>query len=185
MRALRILVLFPILLSGALGQSEKAAPEKTQSQRVPNKAAEPDRHLGPIAWMVGGTWATDVKPPNGPATRVENRLRYAPNNRAIEFNTDFNGQSHYFGFYAWDPARKVISFWYTSAEGELTIGTVIPDPDRKTLHLEFTVNGPDGNPQELRSTIAADSDDFYLFTAFNKSKGAWVQLFQTRYDRQK
>jgi hypothetical protein len=170
-RALRILVLFPILLSGALGQSEKAAPEKTQSQRVPNKAAEPDRHLGPIAWMVGGTWATDVKPPNGPATRVENRLRYAPNN--------------YFGVYAWAPARKVISFWYTSAEGELTIGTVIPDPDRKTLHLEFTVNGPDGNPQELRSTIAADSDDSYLFTAFNKSKGAWVQLFQTRYDRQK
>lgn len=143
-----------------------------------------DDHLSPIAWMVGGAWTTDVKDPAGAVTHVENRIRYSSNHRAIEFNTDFNGQPHYFGFFAWEPARKVIGFWYTSAEGELTIGTATADPDGKTLHQDFTITGEDGKSQDLRSTIVHDSDNSYLFAVLGNNKGEWVQIFQIRYVRQ-
>jgi hypothetical protein len=153
-----------------------------QSANAQSKPASDD-HLSPVAWLVGGVWTTDVKDPAGAITHVENRIRYASNHRAIAFNTDFNGQPHYFGFFAWDPARRIIGFWYISAEGELTIGTANPDPDGKTLRQDFTVTEEDGKFQDLRSTIVPDSDNSYLFTVFGKSKGAWVQMFQIRYVR--
>ena len=77
-------------------------------------------------------------------THVENHIRWAPNHQAIEFNTDFNGKPHYYGFYAYNPVAKTIGFYYTNSEGELTIGTATPDPDGKTLHQEFDIMHPNG-----------------------------------------
>jgi hypothetical protein len=175
-KSLNVLVLCFVLLFLLPAQSAKA-----QSKSV---APPSDDHLSPVAWLVGGVWTTDVKSPAGAVTHVENRIRYSSNHRAIEFNTDFNGKPHYFGFYAWDPARKVIGFWYTSAEGELTIGTATADPDGKTLHQDFTITGEDGKSQDLRSTIVHDSDNSYLFAVLGNNKGEWVQIFQIRYVRQ-
>ncbi len=93
---------------------------------TPAAAAEP---LAPVAWLVGGTWVSDIKDPSdGTVTHVENRIRWAPNHQAIEFNTDFNGKPHYYGFYAYNPVTKTISFYYTNSNGEMTIGTESPDP---------------------------------------------------------
>lgn len=91
-----------------------------------------DQTLAPAAWLVGGTWVTDVKDPSdGSVTHVENRIRWAANHQAIEFNANFNGKPHYNGFYAYNPATKTVGFYYTNSDGELTIGTVTPDPDVK------------------------------------------------------
>ena len=66
-----------------------------------------DSPLTPVAWFVGGTWVSDVKDPSdGSVTHVENRMRWAPNHQAVEFNTDFNGKPHYNGFYAYNPVAK-------------------------------------------------------------------------------
>ena len=106
--------------------------------------------------MVGGTWVTDVKDPSdGTVTHVENHIRWAPNHQAIEFNTDFNGKPHYYGFYAYNPVAKAISFYYTNSEGELTIGTATPDPDGKTLLHEFDIMHPNGKTGHVRSTVRA------------------------------
>jgi len=140
--------------------------------------------LAPVAWLVGGTWVSDVKDPSdGMVTHVENRIGWAPNHQAIEFNTDFNGKPHYYGFYAYNPAAKTIGFYYTNSEGELTIGTATPDPDGKTMHQEFDIMHPNGTTGHIRSTLVRDGNDAYWFTVFMQKDGEWAQVFKIRYER--
>ena len=108
---------------------------QSPAQNAEKPAASP---LEPVAWLIGGTWVSDVKDPqDGATTHVVNHIVWAPNHQAIQFVTDFNGKPHYNGFYAYDPAKKTINFYSTSEDGQLTIGTATPDPDGKTLRQEF------------------------------------------------
>ncbi len=168
----------PCLLLSVLAMNAVA-----QSQSAPAKTA--DSPLAPVAWLVGGTWTSDVKDPqDGSVTHVENRITWAPNHQAIEFLTDFNGKPHYNGFYAYNPAAKTIGFYYTNSEGQLTIGTSTPEADGKTLRQEFDVMQPDGKTQHIRSTMERDGNDAYWFTVFMQSKaGEWGQAFKIRYER--
>lgn len=150
-------------------------------QTAPKSAGS---QLEPVAWLVGGTWSSDVKDPDdGKITHVENRITWAPNHQAIQFVTDFNRKPHYNGFYAYDPAKKTINFYYTSEEGQLTVGTATPDADGKTLHQEFDVMQPNGSSNHIRSTLVRDGSDAYLFTVFMNQSGEWKQLFQITYKR--
>jgi hypothetical protein len=161
-----------IFAASGFAQSKPAAPAAI---------VEP---LTPVAWLVGGTWVTDVKDPSdGTVTHVENRIRWAANHQAIEFNTDFNGKPHYYGFYAYNPVAKTISFYYTNSEGELTIGTATPDPDGKTLLHEFDIFHPDGKTGHVRSTVVRDGNDAYWFTVFMQKDGEWAQVFKIHYER--
>ncbi len=167
-----LLLSFAFLTGGAFAQAKPATPAPT---------AEP---LAPVAWMVGGTWVTDVKnPSDGTLTHVENHIRWAPNHQAIDFNTDFNGKPHYNGFYAYNPVAKAISFYYTNSEGELTIGTATPDPDGKTFLHEFDIMYPSGKTGHVRSTVVRDGIDAYWFTVFMQKDGEWAQVFKIRYER--
>ena len=153
-----------------------------QSQTAPIRTV--DSPLDPVAWFVGGTWTSDIKDPqDGSVTHVENRITWAPNHQAIQFVTDFNGKPHYNGFYAYDPAKKAISFFYTSESGQLTIGTAIPDADGKTLHQDFDVMQPNGKTQHIQSTVVRDGDDAYFFTVFLQKEGEWKPEFKIRYER--
>jgi len=153
-----------------------------QPQTPASKSAESP--LAPVAWLVGGTWTSDVKDPqDGSVTHVENHITWAPNHQAIQFVTDFNGKPHYNGFYAYDPAKKSITFYYTSEAGQLTIGTTTPDADGKTLRQEFDMISPNGNTGHARSTIVRDGNDAYLFTVFEQQDGGWKQIFQITYRR--
>ena len=169
--ALLSALLAVVSLSG-IAQAPTAAPKN------------PETLMEPVAWLVGGTWVTDVKDPqDGSVTHIENHITWAPNRAAIQFVTDFNGKPHYNGFYAYDAAKAAIRFYYTSEEGQLTVGTATPGLDGKTLHQEFDVTQPNGAVQHIRSTIVRDGDDAYLFTVFMQQSGAWKQLFQITYKR--
>src|ERR1035437_6871440 len=77
-RATLILSLAIVAASG-FAQSKPATPAAT---------AEP---LAPVAWLVGGTWVSDVKDPSdGTVTHVENLILLAPNHQAIELQTECN-----------------------------------------------------------------------------------------------
>jgi hypothetical protein len=154
-----------------------------QSQPAPAKAAASP--LEPVAWLVGGTWTSDIKDPqDNSVTHVENHISWAPNHQAIQFVTDFNGKPHYNGFYAYNPATKTIGFYYSNSEGQLTIGTATPDPDGQTLHQEFDVMQPDGKTQHVKSTIMRDGNDAYWFSVFLQDKtGEWAPMFKIRYER--
>jgi hypothetical protein len=154
------------------------------AQAKPSTPAPTAEPLAPVAWMVGGTWVTDVKnPSDGTLTHVESHIRWAPNHQAIDFNTDFNGKPHYNGFYAYNPVTKAISFYYTTSHGELTIGTATPDPDGKTLNHEFDVLHADGKTEHVRSTVMRDGNDAYWFSVFLQKDGEWAQVFKIRYER--
>lgn len=140
--------------------------------------------LDPVAWLVGGTWVSDVKDPqDGSVTHVENDITWAPNHQAIEFLTKFNGQPHYNGFYAYNAATKTIGFYYTSAAGDLTIGTAVPDPGGKTLRQDFDLTSASGKVTHIRSTIVRDGDNAYWFTVFLQKNGEWSPEFKIRYER--
>src|SRR6266481_3795682 len=83
--------------------------------------------LTQISWLTGGTWVAEVKDEKGIATRIENRIRWSENGQLIKFITTFithnKPEVHYEGIYAWDPAKKQISFWYTDSDGNLTQGS--------------------------------------------------------------
>lgn len=171
----RRLAVFSLLLMTALDALAQAPLVTPQS---------PDISLAPVAWLVGGTWTSDVKDPqDGSVTHVENRISWSPNHTAIQFVTNFNGKPHYNGFYAYDAAKGAIRFYYTSDDGQLTIGTATPDLDGKTLAQEFDTTEPNGTIRHIRSTIVRDGHDAYLFTVFLKQNGAWKQLFQITYKR--
>ena len=164
-----VLCLVLALLGNCAAQSSAAAAAKSP--------------LEPVAWFVGGTWVSDVKSPDGQITHVENNIDWAPNHQAIQFLTKFNGQPHYNGFYAYNAATKKISFYYTSSNGQLTIGTATSDPDGKTLQQEFDTTQPDGKVGHVRSTIVRDSNDAYWFTVFLQKNGEWSPEFKIRYER--
>lgn len=153
-----------------------------QSQTAANNAANA---LAPVAWLIGGTWTSDVKAPGDTAvTHVESHIKWAPNHQAIQFVTDFNGKAHYNGFYAYDPVKKTITFYYTSTEGQLTIGTATPDADGNTLRQEFDTMQPAGTTQHIRSTIVRDGNNAYDFSVYLPDKtGEWAQAFKIRYER--
>lgn len=140
--------------------------------------------LDTISWLVGGTWVSDVKDPkDGSVTHVENQITWAPNHTAIDFLTKFNGKPHYNGFYAYNPATSTPAFYYTSSEGQLTIGTATPDADGKTLSQEFDTTQPNGQVMHVRSTIVRDGDNAYWFTVFLQKNGEWSPAFKIRYER--
>jgi uncharacterized protein YfaS (alpha-2-macroglobulin family) len=175
MTSRRAAVLCSLLLTVALHGVAQAPAASTKS---------PEALLEPVAWLVGGTWMTDVKDPqDGSMTHVENHITWAPNRAAIQFVTNFNSKPHYNGFYAYDAAKAAIRFYYTSEEGQLTIGTATPDLDGKTLHQEFDVTQPSGTVNHIRSTIVRNGNDAYLFTVFMQKNGTWKQLFQIAYKR--
>ncbi len=167
-----LLLWLAVFAATGVAQSKPATPAAT---------AEP---LAPVSWLVGGTWVSDIKDPSdGTVTHVENRIRWAPNYQAIEFNTDFNGKPHYYGFYAYNPVAKTISFYYTNSNGEMTIGTATPDPDGKTLLHEFDILHVNGKTGHIRSTVVRDGNDAYWFTVFTQKDGAWTQEFKIHYER--
>ncbi|HUI84272.1 MAG TPA: hypothetical protein VL240_08615 [Candidatus Binatia bacterium] len=154
------------------------------AQVRPAAAPVPGESLASLAWLLGGTWVSDVKDPSdGSVTHVENRIRWAPNRHAIEFDTNFNGKPHYNGFYAWNPASRNISFFYTSSEGDLATGTAASDADGRILRQEFDIVHADGRTGHLRSTTERDGSDAYWFTAFMQKDGEWLQVFRIRYER--
>ena len=134
--------------------------------------AEPSP-LQPVAWLVGGTWESNVKGPDQKVTHVENKISWAPNHQAIEFLTRFNGKPHYNGFYAYDAGKKAIEFFYTSSEGDLTVGTAVPDPGGKTLQQNFELTDANGKVTSIHSTIERDGDNAYWFTVFLQKNGEW------------
>jgi hypothetical protein len=140
--------------------------------------------LDPVAWFVGGTWVSEVKDPqSGAVIHVENNMTWAPNHEAIEFLTKFNGQPHYNGFYAYNAASKTVTFYYTSAEGELTIGTAVPDAAGKTIRQEFDITHASGRVSQVRSSIERDGDNAYWFTVFLQKNGQWSPEFKIHYQR--
>ena len=143
--------------------------------------ADRSKQLQAMDWMTGGTWTAEAKAANGPATKVESRIRWSPNGHAIEFVTSFNGHEHYNGIYAWDPAQQAVRFFYTSGEGEFTSGTAKPVEDG--LEQEFDITGVDGKANHFRSAIKKTGPDDYDWNVQRQENGEWAVMIKLHYTR--
>jgi hypothetical protein len=155
------------------------------SAQTAPKPPEPSP-LNQISWLTGGTWVAEVKDNQGTSTRIENRIRWSENGQLIKFITTFISHNkpevHYEGIYAWDPAKKQISFWYTDQDGNLTQGTAAMAGE--TLTQEFDIMHLNGRTDKLRSLIVRDTPDSYQWNVSGPKDGKWAELLHLRYIRE-
>jgi hypothetical protein len=169
MHRLPAVFFFALSLVIPLGSSAQAATTAT---------ADP---LAPISWMVG-TWKAQVKSPDGAKTvPVDLHIESVLGGKALGFTTSFNGAPTYQGLFAYDAAKKAIVFWYPSADGELTVGTVTPKDDY--LLLDFQVTDSNGAATHFQSHMKRAGPDDYDWTLYSMAGPEPKQIFAVHYHR--
>lgn len=143
-------------------------------------AAAATSPLASISWMQG-TWTTQAAPPGQAPVQIEQHISSVLGGQAMSFSTSFNGVQQYQGLFAYDPARKVIAFWYPSADGELTSGTVSRQEDY--LLWDFQVTSSDGTATPFQVHIKQVGSDDYDWTIYSASGSDWKQMFSLHYHR--
>lgn len=155
------------------------APACTSAQgAAPTTSSDP---LAPIAWMVG-TWKAEVTTPGGQKTvPVDLHIESVLGGKALGFTTSFSGHQTYQGLFAYDAAKKAIAFWYPSADGELTVGTVTPKDD--FLLLDFEVTDSAGATTHFQSHMKRAGQDDYYWTLYSMAGTEPKQIFAVHYHR--
>jgi Protein of unknown function (DUF1579) len=178
---MRRLLTLCVLVSGALFSPGLLAQQPAAAPQQAAPAAPAGDPIFPIRWMTG-TWTSQVMPPNAQkAMTVEQKFTMVLNGRVLAFTTSFDGTMQYQGLFAYDAAKKCVVFWYPSADGELTRGTLTPQQD--SLLLDFEVTDASGKVTPYQVRIHQTGGDGYDWTLFNKDGSGWKQLTALHYKR--
>lgn len=140
----------------------------------------PSSPLSLISWMQG-TWTTQGTPSGQAPVPIEQHIASMLGGQAMSFSTFFNGVQQYEGLFAYDPAKKAIAFWYPSADGELTSGTVSRQADY--LLWDFTVTSSSGEATPFQVHIKQSGPDDYDWTLFSAAGSGWKRMFSLHYHR--
>jgi len=154
-------------------------PSMSTAQAASSATADP---LAPISWMVG-TWKAQVTSPGGGAKSVpvDLHIESVLGGKALGFTTSFSGVPTYQGLFAYDPAKRVIAFWYPSADGELTVGTVTPQDGY--LLLDFQVTDSNGGATHFQSRMKRVGQDDYDWTLYSMAGTEPKKIFAVHYHR--
>ncbi len=141
--------------------------------------------LEPIAFLTAHEW--DAKLPDSPEgkkKKIHARFTWTPSGQAIrisnELVTDGKASPYIDGLYAWDPQQRVIVFWYVSAEGSLTKGTVRME-DGKLVH-EFQETQPDGKTAEYVARVTPHGDQSWDNEILARKANDLTGLVKVRYE---
>ena len=141
--------------------------------------------LEPIAFLTAHEW--DAKLPDSPEgkkKKIHARFSWTQNRQAIrisnELVTDGKASPYTDGLYAWDPQQRVIVFWYVSAEGSLTKGTVKME-DGKLVH-EFQETQPDGKTAEYVARVTPHGDQSWDNEILARKANDLTGLVKVRYE---
>ena len=141
--------------------------------------------LEPIAFLTAHEW--DAKLPDSPEgkkKKIHARFFWTQNRQAIcisnELVTDGKASPYIDGLYAWDPQQRVIVFWYVSAEGSLTKGTVRME-DGKLVH-EFQETQPDGKTAEYVARVTPHGDQSWDNEILARKANDLTGLVKVRYE---
>lgn len=140
--------------------------------------------LEPIAFFTAHEW--DAKLPDSPEgkkKKIHARFTWTQNRQAIrisnELVTDGKASPYIDGLYAWDPQQRVIVFWYVSAEGSLTKGTVRME-DGQLVH-EFQETQPDGKTAEFVARVTPHGNKGWDNEIFARKANDLTPLVKVRY----
>jgi len=146
-----------------------------------NEAPKPTAPLTQLQWLIGD-WHATAKAPDGTITEIDNHIYWSDTHTAILFVTRFNGEPHYSGMYAYDPARKQIGFWYVDSDGQFTQGTAASEGQRLTQ--KFEIAKLDGSTSSLISIIERRSgDSAYHWQVFRASETSGSPLIELEYTK--
>ena len=141
--------------------------------------------LEPIAFLTAHEWDAKLPDsPDGKKKKIHARFTWTQNRQAIrisnELVTDGRASPYIDGFYAWDPQQLVIVFWYVSAEGSLTKGTVKME-DGKLVH-EFQETQPDGKTAEYVARVTPHGDQSWDNEILARKANDLTALVKVRYE---
>jgi hypothetical protein len=137
--------------------------------------------LAPILWMTG-SWRAETPASAGEhPVMIEEHIASVLSGKAVAFTSTFNGVQQYQGLFAYDAAKKAIVFWYPSASGELTSGTV--SQQGGYLLLDLQVADSDGNSTPFQVRIKPVGADDYDWTLYGHSSSEWKAMLSLHYHR--
>jgi hypothetical protein len=145
---------------------------------APSAAPDP---LAPIAWLAGGVWRGVVQGADGKTTKIETHVEPMLNGKALSFSSSFNGVMQYQGFFAYDAAKKAISFSYPSADGGLASGTV--ESRCGSLLSDFQLTKSNGSVGHYQVHTVQNGSDDHTWSLFASQEVAWVKLLEIHYHR--
>ena len=171
-------LLFALAILATLAVSTQVTAQTPMHPSALSPTADP---LAPIIWMTGSWRAETPTSGEGHAITIEQRISSILGGKAVAFSTTFDGVQRYQGLFAYDAARKAIVFWYPSASGELTTGTVSPQDGY--LLLEFQVTDNEGATTPFQVHIKPAGADGYNWTLYGRTDSDWKAMLSLQYHR--
>jgi len=147
------------------------------------KAPE-ERHITPLAWLVGGVWTADASK-MAPGLRIETRYTWSDNGAYIRFNTHFVSEKgtlkNYDGQFYWNPEPAGMAMWYMDARNHITQGPVAVEGD--VTQISFRAKDFQGKMADLRAVVTRKTNDHYTWSLEEKQEQGWGQLASLEYLR--
>src|SRR5262245_47625706 len=151
---------------------------------APSLAA--DHPLDPLAWLVGGTWVSEL-PAKGDPLTVRMTVHWADHKQALKytivFKTKDDETAQYEGTYYWHPGAKEIRLLQIDRGGQMTEAVLTVAGDKWTQ--KNTLFRKDGTRQQQRSELTRDGDDAFRFRALVPKGEEWVEGLNLVYKRVK
>lgn len=160
----------------SFGQAKSAPAETSQKAQSPISA---------LAWLIGGVWTADASGMGQGKLQIQTRYQLSDNGSFIRFTTHFvtdqRELKNYDGNLFWDPARKSLYMWYTSAANVITEGPMTVDGDH--WQMSFTGENFEGKQAALRVDVLRKSNDLYRWALSEKQGDAWKEIAKLDYVR--
>lgn len=151
-------------------------------------AAEPNRPIDQLEWLVGGVWSADASSLGGDVTRIDTRYEWTPNKSYIRFTTDFvsakGARPHYAGDLFFDPSLGSLMIWYMDENSAITSGHMRVDGKSWTISFRGAGDAAGvAGPVDYTVDIERMTDDEYRWTLFTDAAGAKKEVFGLTYRR--
>ena len=143
--------------------------------------------LEPLAWLVGGTWVSELKPPKGEPLTVRMTVEWTAQRQAIRYAIVFKTKdaelTQYEGPYYWHPGAKEIRLLQIDRGGQVTEAALTVAGDKWTQ--KNTLTRTDGTRVEQRAELVREGPDAFRFRAFVPKGEDWVVGLDITYKRLK
>jgi hypothetical protein len=144
-------------------------------------AVEMNKHLAPLAPLVGKTWRGTVSPPGAAKPAVDvSRFELALNGQAVR-NRHSIDDGAYGGetFIVWEEARQALVYYYFTTAGFYTTGTISVEDGAIVSHE--IVKGAAGGIAEVKATSRVLPDGRLHVKSRYLKDGQWQDGRETYY----
>ncbi len=147
---------------------------------------EKDHPLGPIEYMVGGTWTAEREIPGLGRYTAERTYRWVLGGKFIEQRHVMKfskGEIETKGIIGWDPEKKTIAAWGFGDDGGIATSHAQRTTPTEVRFEGVRVGGVNSGP--IRAANRKVSDDEFIEAAEAKTGNEWTPMFSFRFTRKR